>query len=66
MNEKLIQRLRSPVVWMSVSSQVLSILVLLGVIGQSWSGAVTGIISALLEALTVFGVLNNPTDADRF
>ncbi|MBR6811925.1 MAG: holin [Oscillospiraceae bacterium] len=66
MNEKLIQRLRSPVVWMSVSSQILSVLVLLGVIGENWSGAVTGIISALLEALTVFGVLNNPTDADRF
>ncbi len=66
MNKKLIHRLRSPVVWMSFFSQILSALVMLGVIGENWSGAVTGLISALLEALTVFGVLNDPTQADRF
>lgn len=59
-------RLKSPVVWASIAAQVLSIMVLLGVIGQEWSNAITGIVSALLEALTIFGVLNNPTEASKF
>ena len=66
MNEKVRNRLRSPVVWMSVCSQILGVPVLLGVIGEDWSGALTGIVSALLEALTLFGVLNNPTEANKF
>ena len=59
-------RLKSPVVWASIAAQVLSILVLVGVIGQEWSNAISGIVSAFLEALTIFGVLNNPTEADKF
>lgn len=59
-------RLKSPVVWASIAAQVLSILVLVGVIGQEWSNAISGTVSAFLEALTIFGVLNNPTEADKF
>ena len=66
MEQKIRNRLKSPIVWMSIASQILSVMVLLGVIGQDWSNAITGIVSALLEALTVFGVLNNPTEANKF
>ncbi len=66
MDNKLRSRLRSPVVWASVVSQILSIFVLLGVIGTEWSNAITGIVAAVLEALTIFGVLNNPTSSDKF
>ena len=66
MDQKIRNRLKSPVVWMSIASQILSVMVLLGVIGQEWSSAITGIVSALLEALTIFGVLNNPTEASKF
>lgn len=59
-------RLKSPVVWASIAAQALSILVLLGVIGQEWSNAISGIVSAFLEALTIFGVLNNPTETNKF
>ena len=59
-------RLKSPVFWSSLVAQVLSILVLTGTIGVEWSSAVQGIAVAVLEALTVFGVLNNPTNANNF
>ena len=63
---KIRNRLKSPVVWASVASQILSICVLLGVIGTEWSNAITGIVAAVLEALTIFGVLNNPTNSTEF
>lgn len=59
-------RLKSPVFWSSLVAQILSILVLTGTIGGEWSGAVQGIAVAVLEALTVFGVLNNPADKTGF
>lgn len=59
-------RIKSPVFWSALIAQLLSILVLTGVIGAEWSGAITGIVTAVLEALTVFGVLNNPTNKTGF
>ncbi len=59
-------RLKSPVFWSSLVAQLLSILVLTGTIGQDWSTAISGIVAAVLEALTVFGLLNNPTDKSAF
>ena len=59
-------RFRSPVVWASIAAQLLSILVLVGVIGQDWSNAISGVVAAVLEMLTIFGVLNNPTESDKF
>jgi uncharacterized membrane protein len=66
MDQKIRNRLKSPVVWMSIVAQFLSILVLVGIIGQEWSNAITGVVSAVLEMLTIFGVLNNPTEANKF
>ena len=59
-------RLKSPVFWSSLATQILSILVLVGVIGADWSTAISGIITAVLEAFTIFGLLNNPTDKYNF
>jgi len=59
-------RLKSYVFWSSLATQVLSILVLTGVIGADWSASIQGIVTALLEAFTVFGLLNNPTDSKNF
>ena len=59
-------RLKSPVFWSALVAQLLSILVLTGAIGQDWSTAISGIVAAVLEALTVFGLLNNPQNPNGF
>jgi uncharacterized membrane protein len=42
-------------------AQVLSILVLMGVIDTGMSEAIEGVAAALLQLLATFGVINNPT-----
>lgn len=59
-------RIKSPVVLAAIAAQVLSILVMVGVIDTGMSEALNGLVVAVLEALTVFGVLNNPTDKEHF
>lgn len=59
-------RFKSPVFWSSLVTQALSILVLTGVIGSEWSVAISGVVTAVLEAFTIFGLLNNPTDKSGF
>lgn len=56
-------RFRSPVLWASLAAQLLSMLVLLGVIDTGLSEAIEGVFSAILQLLAAFGVLNNPTNA---
>ena len=60
------ERIKSPVVLAAIAAQVLSILVMVGVIDTGMSEALNGLVVAVLEALTVFGVLNNPTDKEHF
>jgi len=59
-------RLKSPVVWTSVTAQVLSLMVLLGVFDVGLSDAVKNAVAAALQLLVVLGVLNNPTDGSNF
>lgn len=59
-------RLKSKVVWASIVSAVLSILVATGIIDAGQSEAVTAIATTVLSALTVFGILNNPTSGTSF
>jgi uncharacterized membrane protein len=59
-------RLKSPVVWTSVTAQVLSLMVLLGVFDAGLSDAVKNVAAAALQLLVVLGVLNNPTDSTSF
>ncbi len=59
-------RLRSPVVWAAVIAQILAILLTLGAIDTGMSEAVETIAAGALQLLTIFGVLNNPTDKAHF
>lgn len=55
-------RFKSPVLWAALAAQLLSMLVVLGVIDTGMSDAIDGVVAALLQLLTAFGVLNNPTN----
>lgn len=55
-------RFKSPVFWAAIVAQVLTILVLTGVIGSETSEVINNTVAAVLQALVAFGVLNNPTN----
>lgn len=59
-------RLLSPVTLAAIAAQLLSILVLAGVINTGMSEAIEAVVVAVLELLTTFGVLNNPTNKKTF
>ena len=59
-------RLLSPVTLAAIAAQLLSILVLAGVINTGVSDAIEAVVVAVLELLTTFGVLNNPTSKQNF
>lgn len=60
------KRILSPVTIAAIVSQLLSILIVLEVITPSESETINTLITALLELLVTFGVLNNPTDTKNF
>lgn len=57
------ERLKSKVVWTAVLSQVL-IIIALFLPDITEQGKIIG--TAILEILTLFGILNNPTDKENF
>lgn len=59
-------RLMSPVTIAAIAAQVLSILVMVGVIDTGLSEAIEGVIASVLQLLVAFGVLNNPTSKTGF
>ena len=59
----MLERLKSKVVWMSVLGQVLLIV---GFCIPSLSDGVKIIGGAVIEILTLFGILNNPTNRSGF
>ena len=59
-------RFKSPVVWGAVIAQILSILVLMEVINPTQSETINGVVVAVLQLLTTFGILNNPVTPDKF
>jgi uncharacterized membrane protein len=59
-------RFKSPVVWAAVVAQILSILVLLDVIAPTQSETINAVVTAVLQMLVAFGVLNNPVTSDKF
>ena len=64
MNEQ--NRFRSPVVWAAVVAQILSILILMGVINVAQQEVINGVVASVLQLLVLFGVLNNPVTPDQF
>ena len=59
-------RFKSIVTWASIIALVLNILVQCGVLLPDQGSAINGAVSGILNALVVFGVLNNPTDPVNF
>lgn len=57
-------RFRSKVLWAAVTAQVLSILVLTGVITPTESDTINTVIGSVLQILTLLGVVNNPTNSE--
>lgn len=55
-------RFKSKVLWAAIVAQILALLVTVGVIDISTSAAIEGVAVAVLELLTIFGIVNNPTD----
>jgi len=59
-------RFKSIVTWASIIALIINILVQCGVLLPDQGSAITGAVSGILNALVVFGVLNNPTDPTNF
>ena len=59
-------RFKSVVVWASIVSLVLSILVQCGVLLPDQADGLKGALMGILDAMVVFGLLNNPTDPVNF
>lgn len=59
-------RLKSKVMWMAVLAQVVLILTATGVIDIQVVDTVKIIGTSVIEVLTLFAVLNNPTDSKGF
>ncbi len=62
METKKIDRFKSPVLWEAIVAQVLSILLLTGVIDVGQSEWITSVAAGVLQLLVLLGVVNNPTD----
>jgi uncharacterized membrane protein len=59
-------RLKSPVFWGALVAQILSVLVLLGVITPAQNETVTAVVASVLQAAVSFGLLNDPTNPNGF
>ena len=55
-------RWKSPVLWTSIVAQILSILMMAGVIDTGLTQTVNQVAAGVLQLLVLVGVLNNPTD----
>jgi len=59
-------RLKSKIFWTAIAAQIVTILILMGVINTGLGETVNQIIAIVLQILVTFGVLNNPTDKENF
>lgn len=59
-------RLKSKVVWLGVLSQVVLILTLTQVLPVGDIDIIKGVGIAILEILSIVGILNNPTSKETF
>lgn len=59
-------RFRSPVLWTTVASLILGLLMQLGVIGDAQNEQIMQIVGTILELFAIFGILNNPRDKENF
>jgi len=57
-------RWRSPVLWSGVVAQVVSLLILLDVIDTGMGDTINQVAAGVLQLLTLFGIVNNPTNPE--
>lgn len=55
-------KFRSKVLWAAVAAQVVSILLLTGVVDATQSETINNVIGGTLQILVLLGILNNPND----
>lgn len=63
MRKTVLERMKSPVVWLAVIAQVV---VIVGLFKPEISDTIKIVGTAIVEMLTLFGILNNPTDGEKF
>ncbi|MDD6484880.1 MAG: hypothetical protein PUF72_10005 [Clostridiales bacterium] len=61
--ETIKQRLKSPIVWTAIIAQAV---IIAGVFCEGLGDNIKIIGAAAVEILTVLGILNNPTDSEKF
>jgi uncharacterized membrane protein len=54
-------RFKSKILWVSIGTQILSILIALGLIDTGCSELMETILISVCELFVAFGILNNPT-----
>ena len=58
-------RLKSKVLWASIATQAVSLILAFDVIDIGVSDALNNLIITICELFVTFGILNNPTATDR-
>lgn len=58
-------RFKSKVLWISIGTQILALLMTLGVINITTSNILETIIVSVCELFVILGILNNPTDSEK-
>lgn len=58
-------RLKSKVLWVSIATQVIALLLALDIIDIGTSELLNNLIITVCELFVTFGILNNPTTCDR-
>lgn len=59
-------RFKSPIVWLAAAGQIVLILAATGVVSIEMIDMIKIIATAAIEILTLFAVLNNPTNPNGF
>lgn len=57
-------RWKSPILWAGVVAQVVSLLILLDVIDVGMGDVINQAAASVLQLLAIFGIINNPTNAN--
>jgi len=62
MNE-ILKRLKSPIVWVAILAQVA---IIIAMFNPDLATYIKAVGASIVEILTLIGVLNNPTDSEKF
>ncbi|MGI6176676.1 MAG: phage holin [Christensenellales bacterium] len=60
------KRFKSPVLWAAIAAQIVSILLMVGAIDVALGDTINQVVGGVLQLGVLIGVLNNPTDKERW